>query len=277
MRKNKLNRQVYRRNTSRMIQYTFAIIMAISMAFPFYWMIVTAMKTPQELSVFPPKLLPENFNIDNFIEVVERRAFLTYMKNSIIYSVLETALLLIITIFAAYGFHMMQSRFKKTIFLFLLLTGAIPFEVVMIFNYKLIIDWGLHNNLWALILPFVCNFSDVFVLYSAFNGIPKSLYYSAKLDKSSNANYLFRIALPYVRPTIIFICLMNMVGAWNSFLWPLLVTSSDAKRTLPIGIYSFIPENGSKTELVMAMSILSQIPMVLMYFLFQKHIKREKQ
>ena len=273
--KNKKNHSYHlKRRTVKTFQYLFSVMMALSMAFPFYWMIVTAMKTPQELSIFPPKLLPESFNVENFIEVLSTGPFLTYMKNSVSYALLETALTLLIAILAAYGFYISKSKFKKTIMLLLMLVNVIPFEVVMIFNYKSIIEWNLYDSLWALILPFVCNFTYVFIIYNAFEDIPRSLYYSAKIDKTSNLKFLLKIAVPYVRSTIVFVGLMNVVGAWNSFIWPLLVTTTETTRTLPIGIYSFIPENGSKTELVMAMSVLSQLPMTLLFLCFQKYMRK---
>jgi len=221
--------------------------------------------------MFPPTLWPQEFEFNNFAVVMQSTPFLTYLRNSIFYAIFETVLVLLVSLLSAYGFFLVKNKAKMSIILLMLLVDAVPFEVVMIYNFRSIINWSMHNSIWALILPFVCNFSYVFILYNAFEKIPKSLYYSARLDRTSNIKYLFKIAIPYIKSTVIFVCLINLVGAWNSFLWPLLVTSSDSSRTLPIGIYSFVPENGSKTELVMAMSVLSQLPLIILFFIFQKY------
>lgn len=252
-------------------KYICLSIAAVIMLFPFYWMIITSFKTTQELSVYPPTLLPEAFQLGNYETVLKNSALATYFVNSTLVAVAETVIVVVITTLTAYGLYRFRFRGKKLLFFCLLLLNALPFEVVMMFNYRMMIKMGLNDTLVALILPFCCNFFYVYILYNAFQTIPQSVYVAACLDKASDLKFLFRIALPIVRPTLVFICIMNVVGCWNSFVWPLLITNSVESRTLPFGIYTYMSEIGAHNELIMAMSVLSQLPMIILFIALRKY------
>lgn len=252
-------------------KYLCLILAAGMMLFPFYWMVVTSFKTPQELSVYPPSLLPESFRPDNYAAVLQSSNLGIYFRNSTVVAVVETAIVLIVTTMTAYGLYRFRFRGKRALFFVLLLLNALPFEVVMMFNYRVMIRLGLNDTLTALILPFCCNFFYVYILYNAFCTIPGPVYLAACLDRASDLKFLVRIALPIVRPTLVYICIMNVVGSWNSFVWPLLITNSVESRTLPFGIYTYMSETGSHNELIMAMSVLSQLPMVILFVALRKY------
>jgi multiple sugar transport system permease protein len=247
------------------------IAAAAAMLFPFYWMIVTSFKTVPELSVYPPTWLPDAFQFDNYRRVLQSSSLGTYFVNSLLVAFVETLVVLIITTLTAYGLYRFHFKGKRVLFLVLLLLNALPFEVVMMFNYRVMIKMGLNDTLVALILPFCCNFFYVYIMYNAFKSIPASVYIAACLDKASDLKFLFRIALPIVRPSLVFVCIMNVVGSWNSFVWPLLITNSVETRTLPFGIYTYMTEIGSHNELVMAMSVLSQLPMIVLFIVLRKN------
>lgn len=242
------------------------------MVFPFYWMIITAMKTSTELSIYPPALFPQSFNLNNFQKVINETDFLSFFSNSATCAFVETIILLIVTIMSAYAFFRFKIKGKKYILPLLMLTNAIPFEVVMVFNYKMLVSWGIYDNIWAIMIPFLCNFTFTYILYDAFCSIPKDLVYASVLDKASHYKFIRYIAIPYAKTAIIYIAIMNIVGSWNSFVWPMLITNTTNSRTLPLAIYTFMPEYGSRTELVMAMSVLSELPMALLFVVFQKTI-----
>lgn len=252
-------------------KYLLLIVTSIVMLFPFYWMVVTSFKTVQELSIYPPTWLPEAFQFENYEKVLQSSSLTIYFVNSLLVAVVETVIVVIITTLTAYGLYRFNFKGKRVLFFSLLLLNALPFEVVMMFNYQMMITAGLNDTLVALILPFCCNFFYVYILYNAFKSIPTSIYIAACLDKSTDFKYLFKIALPIVRPTLIFICIMNVVGSWNSFVWPLLITNSVETRTLPFGIYTYMTEIGSHNELVMAMSVLSQLPMIILFIALRKY------
>lgn len=244
---------------------------ASAMLFPFFWMLMTAMKTRQELVVYPPSLFPDTLNLANFITVLEHSSLGIYFMNSTIVAVVQTLLVLVITTLTAYGFYRYRFAGKKLLFYGLLLLNVLPFEVVMLFNYRMMVQMGLNNTLIALVIPFCFKFFYVYILYNAFCAIPKSLYIAACLDRASDLKFLFRIALPIVRPTIVYISIMNVVSSWNSFIWPLLITNSVETRTLPFGIYTYMSETGSDQGLIMAFSALSQFPLVIMLIVLRKH------
>ena len=239
--------------------------------FPFYWMLITALKTPAEMSVYPPAFLPEGLYLGNFATVLKSPTLGIYFFNSTLVAIVQTVLVVTVTTLTAYGFYRYSFRAKKPLFFGLLMLNVLPFEVVMIFNYRMMIQLGLNNTLTALIIPFCCKFFYVLILYNAFRSIPKSVYTAACLDRASDLKFLFRIALPMVRPTIVYICIMNVVSSWNSFIWPLLITNSVESRTLPFGIYTYMTEVGSNNALIMALSVLSQLPMFLMLVALRKY------
>lgn len=244
---------------------------SVMMLFPFFWMLMTAMKTRQELSQYPPSMFPQSLNLSNFATVLKHSSLSVYFVNSTVVAVVQTILLVIITTLAAYGFYRYRFFGKKALFCTFMLLNALPFEVVMLFNYKMMIQMGLNNTLTALIIPFCFKFFYVYILYNAFCAIPKSLYIAACVDRASDLKFLFRIALPIVRPNIIYISIMSMVSSWNSFIWPLLITNSVETRTLPFGIYTYMSETGSDQSLVMAFSVLSQLPLVLILIVMRKY------
>ena len=241
------------------------------MLLPFYWMVITAMKTPPELSVYPPAVLPEGLYLGNFAAVLQHSSLGIYFVNSTLVAVVQTAIVVVVTTLTAYGFYRYRFRGKHLLFQGLLLLNVLLCGVVMIFNYRMMIQMGLNNTLLALILPFCCKFFYVYILYNAFQGIPQSVYIAACLDRASDLKFLFRIALPIVRPTIVYISIMNVVSSWNSFVWPLLISNSVESRTLPFGIYTYMSETGSDNGLVMAMSVLSQLPMIILLVALRKH------
>ena len=264
-RNNRANRYIF-----KISYYIILTVLSLTMIFPFYWMVVTAMKTPEELSVYPPSLLPKSLNLSNFKRVLSETEFLTYFLNSLFCAVTNTILVVIVTVLSAYGFYRFSIKGKKYIIHLLMLTNAIPFEIVMILNYRMMISWNLYDNLWALIIPFICNFSFVYILYDAFCSIPKSLVYASIIDKSSHLKFIRHVAIPHAKTALIYIIIINIVGSWNSFVWPMMITNTSSSRTLPLGTYIYMPEYGSRTELVMAMSVFSEIPMALLFILFQK-------
>lgn len=254
--------------------YLILLVTAAIMIFPFYWMVVTSFKTGVELSVYPPRLLPQKFYLGNYQTVLSSGTFPIYFRNSVICAVAETLLMLVVTVFSAYGFYRLPGKKGGWMTVLLWMTNIVPFEIVMVFQYRMMISWGLNDTLTGLILPFLFNFTYVYIFYQAFRSIPNSLCYAAYTDKTTSLKFLFRIALPYIKPTVVFVCMLNVINCWNSFLWPLMMTNSVASRTLPLGLYAYIPEDGSRTELLMAMSVLMQLPPVVMFLVLQKHLLR---
>jgi multiple sugar transport system permease protein len=256
---------------STVLKYALLIAVSIIMVFPFYWMINMSLKTGTEVYQYPPTIIPQSPTLQNYETVLRHTNYPRYFLNSLWIAAVETALLAVITVLCAFGLYRIKFKGKNLLFNFLLIISSLPFEVVMVFNYKMMVAWGLNDTYTALILPFLANFFYVYILYNAFTSIPNEIVISAGLDHASDLKFLTQIALPMVRPTIIYICIMNMIGSWNSFVWPLLITNSEEMRTVSFGIYSFMSEIGSQSELVMAMSVITEIPLIIVFLLSRKH------
>lgn len=253
------------------LKYALLIIVSTIMMFPFYWMVVSSLKTGGEVFQYPPTWFPNNVAFENYMIVLKNTPYMRYFINSVVVAVIETALVAFTSLLCAFGFYRYDFKGKKALFFIFLVVSSLPFEVVMVFNYKMIVSWGIHDTHAAMILPFVANFFYVYILHNALKGMPGELLIASMVDRCSNMKFLFKIAMPVIQPTLIFVCLMNFIGAWNSFVWPLLVTNSDEIRTVSFGIYNFMSSLSSKNELVMAMSVITELPLIIIFLIFKKH------
>lgn len=256
----------------RVLTYIFLIIGALIMVFPFYWMITGAFKTSLEIQMFPPQWLPSSFSFDNFTEALEKAPFATYFLNSVIAMVSSVTICTITTILGAFAFSKLNFPGRHIIFGLLLGLMMVPFEMIVITNYRTIIDWGIYNTILALIIPFTSSIFYMYILKGFFDSIPDSLYQAARVDGCSNWKYLWRVMVPIAKPSLVTIILLNAIASWNSFLWPMLAVVDKELRTLPFGLYAFVSEGGAKTELMMAASTMIVIPMIILFIFARKQI-----
>ncbi len=256
----------------RVLTYFFLIIGALIMVFPFYWMITGAFKTSLEIQMFPPQWIPSSFSFDNFKEALEKAPFATYFINSVIAMVSSVTLCTITTILGAFAFSKLNFPGRHIIFGLLLGLMMVPFEMIVITNYRTVIDWGIYNTLLALIIPFTSSIFYMYILKGFFDSIPDSLYQAARVDGCSNWKYLWRVMVPIAKPSLVTIILLNAIASWNSFLWPMLAVVDRELRTLPFGLYAFVSEGGAKTELMMAASTIIVIPMIILFIFARKQI-----
>ena len=256
----------------RVLTYIFLIIGALIMVFPFYWMITGAFKTSLEIQMFPPQWLPSSFSFDNFTEALEKAPFATYFLNSVIAMVSSVTICTITTILGAFAFSKLNFPGRHIIFGLRLGLMMVPFEMIVITNYRTIIDWGIYNTILALIIPFTSSIFYMYILKGFFDSIPDSLYQAARVDGCSNWKYLWRVMVPIAKPSLVTIILLNAIASWNSFLWPMLAVVDKELRTLPFGLYAFVSEGGAKTELMMAASTMIVIPMIILFIFARKQI-----
>ncbi len=257
-------------------EYLFLILLSLVMMFPFFWMVITSLKSSTEVFRFPPTFFPEDPAWENYITALKTSRYARYFINSVIVALIETIAVLVVSVLCAFGLYRYNFKGKHLFIGTLLMISSMPFEVVIVFNYKMIISMGLNDTYMALILPFVANFFYTYILYNAFKGIPEEIRMSALMDRSSNLKFLFKIALPLIKPNVIFVCMMNIIGSWNSFIWPLFVTNSDDIRTVSFGIYTYMFEFGGKQELIMAMSVMTELPLIIVFMVMQKYLKSVK-
>lgn len=249
------------------------IVGAIIMIFPFFWMISGAFKTSTEISTFPPQLFPKSFlNFDNFKFAFETAPFGRYFINSVVVAFAGVTICTFTTILAAFGFSRLRFKGRETIFALLLSLMMVPFEMVIITNYRTIVSMGIHDTLWALVVPFTSSIFYIYLLRGFFDTVPEDLYKAAKVDGCSNWKFCWKIMVPICRPFIVTIILLNAIASWNSFLWPMLATNSPHSRTLPFGLYAFMTEGGSLMERMMAASTIVVLPMIILFIVARKYI-----
>ena len=257
---------------NKIIVYILLTLGAFIMIFPFIWMILSAFKTSQEIIAFPPKLFPSQFNFSNFVKAFKMAPFAKYFFNSVIVMIFSVICTTFTTILGAFAFSRLDFKGKEVVFAILISLMMIPFEMLIITNYTTIVKLKLYNTLPALVLPFVSSIFYTYILKNFFDTVPNSIYYSARIDGASNWFYLWRVMVPLAKPSLFTIVLLNALSSWNSFMWPLYITSDSRSRTLPYGLQAFTTEAGSQHELLMAASSIIVIPMIILFIFARKYI-----
>ncbi len=250
--------------------YILLIVMSALTIFPFLWMVGTALKSPQEIFAYPPTLWPQELHWENFRTVFDRVPFLRFYVNSVIVTLVITFWQVFTAVLAGYAFARLQFPFKKAIFAGYLATLIIPNEVTMLPLFLLVSRFGWIDTYQGLTAPFLASAFAVFFLRQFFMTIPRELEEAALLDGASRFRILMQIVLPLARPAIATITLFIFLSEWDNYLWPLIVTNSEAMRTLPIGLRFFVEESGSQLNLMMAGAVMAVVPIILLFFMAQK-------
>jgi len=276
------------RKIRKAITYAFLVFFAIIIIIPFYWMILTSLKSFQDLTVTPPILfLPFNkWNLENFKNAMEAAPYLTFMRNTVLVSTLATIGTIFTTILASFAFSRLNFKGRDTLFFILLSTMMIPGEIFVITNFITVSDlgWLGSNNvsqtyndaLKALAFPFMTSIFYIFFLRQAFRQIPDELYYAAKVDGTSDFKYLWRIMVPIAKPTIITIVILNAMGTWNAYIWPNLVTDNENYRLVTNGLRTAYNELSGQViyNEQMAAALIVTAPLLAVFFLLKKYIMR---
>lgn len=253
--------------------YFFLAVGGFIMFFPFYWMITSVLKSPAEYNSWPPVWVPSNFlNFTNFVEAFKAAPFARFFLNSIIVTVTQVAINSFTTILAAFAFSRLKFRGREVIFGLLLSFMMVPFEMMVITNFRTVTSLGLIDKLPVLVIPFTTSIFYTYILKNFFQTIPDSLYYSAKIDGASNWKYLWRIMVPIAKPSLVTILLLNTIASWNSFMWTQLTINSVENRTIPMGVFVFMTDAGSNPQLQLAAATVTVLPMVILFLFCRKYI-----
>lgn len=247
---------------------TFALIALI----PVLWLVLGSFKTPTELSQRPPSLLPESFGLDNYTEALTRFDFGTYLMNSVIVTIAATVLTLLINSMAAYALAKYNFRGRNALFLLTLATIMIPLQVILIPVYQVVASLGLVNTLWGLIIPAAATPTGVFILRQYMLSIPDELIEAARVDGAGELKIFLRIILPVCRPALAVVAILSIMWRWNDFLWPLVVAQSESVYTLPVALARFTAQETVPFNLIIAMSVVSILPVIILFLFFQKQI-----
>lgn len=293
------NEKTYKRKKiiSNIITYGFLTIMAIAILIPFYWMILTSLKSIQEIESIPPILWLKigDWKITNYTDLFltvqsgERAGeplfpFFTYLQNTVLISFLTTAGTIITTILASFAFARLNFKGKNALFAILLGTMMVPGEIFILTNFltinKLgwydIIDQSYSDAILAMTIPFMISVFYVFYLRQTFKKIPDELYFAAKVDGTSDFKYLMKVMIPIAMPTIITIIILNSMGAWSAYIWPAMVTTQDKYRLVSNGLRGAFTDTTGRTDYgqQMAAATLVTVPLIIVFFVFRKQIMR---
>lgn len=264
-----------RQKTLKIATYTLLSVWAIVVLFPFYWMVLTSLKGYGAYnSEYIPRLYTLSPTFENYAEAFTAVPLAKYFLNSVVFTLATTAIMLAVTILAAFAFARLNFRGKDIAFVFFLSLMMIPNELVIITNFVTITNMGLRNTFTGLILPSVTSVFYIYLLRENFAQIPDELYYAAKVDNTSDLKYLFKVMIPICRPTIITITILKVIECWNSYVWPRLITDDQAYFLVSNGIQE-IRENGFGRENIPAMMaavVVISVPLIALFLFFHKKI-----
>ena len=267
---------------SQFFLYLFLIVMAIIVIFPFYWMIISSLKSLAEYKLSVPTLFPREIIWSNYLQAFTKAELLKLFKNTVIVGVVSTILSLVITIITAFAFARLEFKGKNALFAALLGTMMIPGELFTITNYITVdrFNW-VNNDHWfagysVLIVPFLVSIFYIYLLKQNFMQIPNELYLAAKVDGTSDFKYLCKVMIPLSMPTLISITILKMMGAWNSYVWPRLVAHKDF-WLITNGLRSAFTDAGSgeaDIPVQMAAVTVVSIPLFLVFIFLRKYIMK---
>ncbi len=264
-----------RKTALKTLTYVLLTFWALMVLFPFYWMLLSSVKSYSSYnSEYIPKLFTLSPTLQNYVDVFTTVPLTNYLLNTLIFTVVTTAIMLVVTVLAAFAFARLDFRGKNLAFTLFLSLMMIPGELVVITNYVTITNLDLRNSFLGLILPSVTSVFYIYLLKENFAQIPDELYYAAKVDGCSDLGYLLKVLLPICRPTIITITILKVIECWNSYVWPRLITDDPAYYLVSNGIQE-IRENGMGRENIPAMMaavVVISIPLILLFLLFHKKI-----
>ena len=251
---------------TRVIDLVMKCLLVVIMVFPFYWMVITAFKTQKESMIFPPTLIPSQITFESFSTVMEKIPFGLFFKNSLIIALSVVLLQFIVVVPAAYGFAKYNFRCKNLFFAFVLLGFMLPQQITFAPSYLMFNKVGLLNSYAPMIIPFIGNAFGIFLLRQYFLQIPQEIIEAARLDDASEWKIIVRIMIPMARTAISSIGLLSFISSWNSYFWPLVMTSNNTYRTLPIGVTLLTGSEGaSQWPIVMAGNLMRVLPILVVY------------
>lgn len=251
------------------------LLLIFLIACPFIWMVFTSFKPYKETTIYPPTLLPTNWTTEGYVKALEMVDVATFLKNSLIVSLTVLVLQYLVIVPAAYAFARCKFRFKGFFFGIVLLGFMIPQQVTFIPIYLMFSKAGLLQSLIPQILPFISNAFGIFLLRQYFMQIPEEIIEAARLDDAGELKIILRIMIPMARPAIFTIGLLSFISSWNSYFWPLIMTTKDAYRTLPIGVAMLNSQEGGRLwNVLMAGNMFLVVPILIVYLFANKQIRK---
>jgi ABC-type glycerol-3-phosphate transport system permease component len=273
---NKNTKALVQRIVGTTIRSVVAVALTLVSVFPLYWMLVSSFKSQEEILLAVPTLWPREFHFENYINVFNRAHFSAYYLNTLILTAGILVIQVITGILAAYGFS--KGRFKGQNVLFIIVLGAmmIPLQVTFIPIYIMFAKWKLLDTYLGLILPEAVSPYFIFMVRQSFMSVHDSYVDAAKVDGMGTLGIITRIMVPMCKATIATIVLITLTAGWNSYFWPKIITKSESRRVLTIGLAhlrnTFAGMETMNNHEIMAGAVMAIIPIVILFFVFQKYM-----
>ncbi len=256
----------------KVFTYLLLIVIAIITLGPFLWLVGTSLKSASEsVYSYPPKFIPEKATLENYLKAMESFPFFKYLLNSTIISTITVLSNIIISSLAGFALARMDFKGKNTIFILILSTMIVPFQMLMIPLYELCIKLGVENSYIGLAIPHLVTAFGIFLMRQSFLKVPKELDESAFMEGASTFTVWRKILLPVVKPSIVTLAIFSFVASWGDFLWPLIIVNNENLYTLPLGVNKLNGVFVADMKVISSGAILSIIPMLIIFLSLQKH------
>lgn len=261
--------------TKKTVIYAFLVLWALIVLFPFYWMLLTSVKSYGAYnSEYIPKFFTLSPTFENYREAFTAVPLAKYFLNTLIFTVATTALMMVVITLAAFAFARLNFRGRDIVFTIFLSLMMLPSELVVITNFVTITELGLRNTFTGLILPSVTSVFYIYLLRENFAQVPDEMYYAARVDGATDFRYLVRVMIPVCKPTIVTVIILKVIECWNAYVWPRLITD-DANYYLVSNGIQEIRENGFGRENIPAMMaavVVISVPLIVLFLIFRKKI-----
>ena len=256
--------------------YIFLVFMALVVLFPFYWMIISSLKTTTEYRLAVPTLFPQKIMWGNYLQAFTAANLGRLFMNTMIVGIVSTLLSLVITVLCAFAFARLEFKGRNALFGAMLATMMIPGELFTITNYVTVTKLNWLDTYTVLIVPFLVSVFYIYLLRQNFLQIPNELYLAAKVDGTKDLKYLWKVMIPLALPSLISITILKMMGAWNSYMWPKLVTSSDDYRLITNGLRDAFTDMSGQANIPVQMAAVTvvSIPLFLVFIFLRKYIMK---
>lgn len=257
----------------RMAGYAAIIVSVLVIGLPIYWMLVASLKTSREIYIVPPTWIPLNPTLDNYPDAWRAAPFARYYINSIIVTLATTLSKMTLAVLTAYALVFLRFPGKNIVFLIVLAALMVPAQITIVPNFLTMGDLGLVNTYWGLILPGAATAFGTFLMRQYFMTLPREVFEAAEIDGAGHMRRLWEIAVPLAMPALVTTGLFAVVNEWNEFLWPLIITSTEDMRTLPIGVARLLDQEGlARWGVVMAGTMFVVLPVVVLFVWAQRYI-----
>lgn len=258
---------------TRVVRWIVNVLLVLVFFFPFLWMVTSSLKTLGETMSFPPSLFPASPQWQNYNQAWNSIPFGKYIINSLVVMLTVLVMQLITVVPAAYAFSQYKFWGKGVLFGITLVTMMVPAQLVFLPLFILFAQWSMINTYWSLILPFATSAFNIFMLRQTFNQMPQELVEAARLDGASEIKIVVKLFLPMAKATLVTCALLTFINTWNDYFWPLVLTTNDTVRTLPVGVASMrASESGINYQILMAANVVLTLPIMIVYLFANKHI-----